>query len=45
MVLIICRAGLEIQIYREQTCGHSGGRRGWNIYILLYAFLIFSTTL
>ena len=24
----ICRAGIEMQ-HKEQTCGHSGGWRGW----------------
>jgi len=24
----ICRT--EIETHRERTCGHSGGRRGWN---------------
>ena len=25
----ICRAAVEMQL-KEQTCGHSRGRRGWN---------------
>ena len=35
---IICRAGLEIQTYREQTCGHSGGREGWSIIFFICFF-------